>query len=136
MRDVESATRMLHAIKETGAKLCLDDFGTGHSSLACLHQFPIDVLKIDRSFIANVDRGRGFMALIHATAELAHNLGIRIVAEGIETAEQVAAVQSLDCEFGQGYIFSKPLMAEEVAGFSVPGGVEPPLEPVASAPTV
>lgn len=69
-------------------KLAIDDFGTGYSSLACLHQFPLDILKIDRSFVANIDRGRDFAAMVHAVAQLARNLNIQVVAEGIETAEQ------------------------------------------------
>ena len=119
MRDTDAATRMLHAIKNIGVKLDLDDFGTGYSSLACLHQFPIDVLKIDRSFVANIDRGRDFAALVNAVAQLARNLNIQVVAEGIETVEQALMLQSLDCEFGQGYLFSKPLPADRVAGFKV-----------------
>lgn len=125
MRNVESATRMLHAIKETGVKLCLDDFGTGYSSLSCLHLFPIDILKIDRSFVANIDRGRDFIALVHATVQLAHNLGIRVVAEGIETADQIAILQSIDCEFGQGFLFSRPMMPEQVEVFKVQSGPFP-----------
>ena len=124
-KDVETATRILNAIKATGVKLDMDDFGTGYSSMAFLHQFPIDVLKIDRSFIANIDRGRDFAALVHAVAQLAHNLNISVVAEGIETADQALILQSLECEFGQGYLFSKPIMGDDVPGFSVPPGVLP-----------
>ncbi len=117
MRDVELATRVLNAINEIGVKLDLDDFGTGYSSLSCLHQFPLDVLKIDRSFVANVERGRDFAALIDAVTSLARNLGISIVAEGIETPAQLAVLQTLDCQFGQGYLFAKPLTAAEAAQF-------------------
>jgi diguanylate cyclase (GGDEF)-like protein/PAS domain S-box-containing protein len=125
MRDPELATRVLRAIKEVGAKLDMDDFGTGHSSLACLHQFPIDVLKIDRSFVANIERGRDFAALVHAVTQLARNLGIVVVAEGIETMDQVAILQSLECDFGQGYVFSKPLLAAEVGDYVVRPGLTP-----------
>jgi EAL domain-containing protein (putative c-di-GMP-specific phosphodiesterase class I) len=125
MKDAAAAIKVLHEIKGIGVKLDMDDFGTGYSSLACLHQFPIDVLKIDRSFIANIDRGRDFAALVHAVAQLARNLNIRVVAEGIETADQALILQSLDCEFGQGYLFSKPLPAEEVAQFRIKPGVLP-----------
>ena len=96
----------------------MDDFGTGYSSLACLHQFPIDVIKIDRSFITNIERGRDFAALVHAVAQLARNLNIQVVAEGVETADQALILQTLDCEFGQGYFFGKPLPAELVAQFT------------------
>lgn len=127
MKDVATATQMLHAIKQLGVKLDMDDFGTGYSSLACLHQFPFDVLKIDRSFVANIDRGRDFAALVHAVTQLARNLNISVVAEGIETADQAVILQSLDCEFGQGYLFSKPLMADQVPHFVVQAGAFPGL---------
>ena len=119
MKDVAAATRILHEIHAVGVKLDMDDFGTGYSSLSCLHQFPIDVLKIDRSFVANIDRGRDFAALVHAVAQLARNLNISVVAEGIETPQQALMLQSLECEFGQGYLFSKPLMADQVPQFKV-----------------
>jgi diguanylate cyclase (GGDEF)-like protein len=125
MQNVEQATQILRTIKDIGVKLDLDDFGTGYSSLSCLHQFPLDVLKIDRSFVANIERGRDFAALIHAVASLARNLGISVIAEGIETAEQLAVLQTLECEFGQGYLFAKPMAAEEAAGFQLKPGVLP-----------
>ena len=125
MKDAATAIKMLHAIKALGVKLDMDDFGTGYSSLACLHDFPIDVLKIDRSFVMNIDRGRDFAALVHAVAQLARDLNIRVVAEGVETAEQALMLQSLECEFGQGYLFSKPLMAAQVAEFTVKPRVLP-----------
>ena len=125
MKDAGTAIKMLHAIKALGLKLDMDDFGTGYSSLACLHEFPLDVLKIDRSFVMNIDRGRDFAALVHAVAQLARNLNISVVAEGIETAEQALMLQSLECEFGQGYLFSKPLPADQVPQFRVKPGVLP-----------
>lgn len=117
MRDVESAKQVLRALKEIGLKLNMDDFGTGHSSLACLHQFPFDVLKIDRSFIVSVDRGRDLAALVHAVITLARNLNISVVAEGIETRDQLIMLQSLGCQFGQGFYFSKPLPADKATAF-------------------
>jgi diguanylate cyclase (GGDEF)-like protein/PAS domain S-box-containing protein len=120
MRDVQVGTRMLHSLREIGVKLDMDDFGIGHSSLACLHQFPIDVLKIDRSFVANINRGRDFAALVHAVAQLARNLNIQVVAEGVETLDQALVIQSLDCEFGQGYLFSPPMTGDAVPTFSCP----------------
>jgi len=131
MRDAELAQRVLKALKDVGVMLAMDDFGTGYSSLSCLHQFPFDVLKIDRSFIANLDRGRDMTALVHAVVALARNLNIRVVAEGIETAEQLMTLQSLGCQFGQGYFFSKPMMTADAAHFRVqtavlPGAVSSP----------
>jgi len=117
MEDIASGTRMLHAIGALGVRQSLDDFGTGHSSLAALHDFPVQVLKIDRAFIANIDRGRRFVALVHAAADLASNLGMQVVAEGVETPGQVAVLQSLGCEFGQGYLFARPLPVGEVVAF-------------------
>lgn len=123
MEDAQSMTRMLHDIKALGVKLAMDDFGTGYSSLSCLHHFPIDVLKIDRSFIANLDRGREYITLVHAVTQLAQNLDITIVAEGIETVNQVLVLQSLDCAYGQGYLFSRPITADQVTEFQVPAGL-------------
>jgi diguanylate cyclase (GGDEF)-like protein len=119
MTDAAAAIRTLQAIKEIGVKLDMDDFGTGYSSLACLHQFPIDVLKIDRSFVMNIERGRDYAALIHAVSQLARNLNIQVVAEGVETVDQALILQSLDCEYGQGYLFGKAMPAEEAARFKV-----------------
>jgi EAL domain-containing protein (putative c-di-GMP-specific phosphodiesterase class I) len=127
MKDTAAVIQVLRAIKEIGVKVDMDDFGTGYSSLACLHEFPIDVLKIDRSFIANIDRGRDFAALVQAMAQLARNLKIGVIAEGIETMEQAMMLQSLDCEFGQGFLFSKPLMADDVPAFKVHRGILPGL---------
>lgn len=117
MKDVASATKLLTEIREIGVVLCLDDFGTGYSSLACLHQFPIDILKIDKSFVANTSRSRDFVAVLDATILLANNLGMSVVAEGIETSDQVAVLQSMGCQYGQGYHFSKPLIAEKIPAF-------------------
>ncbi|MGE5608676.1 MAG: EAL domain-containing protein, partial [Bacillota bacterium] len=113
MRDMESASAILREIKQIGFKIDMDDFGTGYSSLACLHQFPIDMLKIDRSFVANLTRGRDFAALVNAISMLARNLGIAVIAEGVETADQVSLLQSLECQFVQGYFFGRPMTAEE-----------------------
>jgi PAS domain S-box-containing protein len=119
MRDAHGAARTLRAIKATGVRLAMDDFGTGHSSLACLHEFPFDVLKIDRSFVANLGRGRAFASLVQAITLLARNLGIKVVAEGVETADQVTLLQTLDCEFAQGYHFGRPMPAAEAGAFRV-----------------
>ncbi|MCC7145231.1 MAG: EAL domain-containing protein [Phycisphaeraceae bacterium] len=133
MRDVDLATRILRAVKEVGVKLDMDDFGTGYSSLACLHQFPIDVLKIDRSFVANIDRGKDFAALVHAVTQLAGNMGIPVVAEGIETADQVLILQSLECDFGQGYFFSSPLAAAQIPNLKISPGLLQGLAPKPAA---
>lgn len=125
MNDLTATIRMLTTIKEIGVKLDVDDFGTGYSSLACLRQFPVDVLKIDRSFVANLNRGQDFEALVQAVTQLARKLHITVVAEGIETLQQAVTLLSLECDLGQGYLFSKPLMADQIAGLGLFIGVLP-----------
>ncbi len=112
MDDTAAAQGLLGSIKQLGVKLSMDDFGTGYSSLSCLHRFPIDVLKIDRSFVSNTEGWRNAGAVIQAIVNFAHNLEMTVVAEGLETPEQVVFVQALDCDYGQGYLFSEPLTAD------------------------
>lgn len=100
---------LLMRLRMLGATIAMDDFGTGLSSLSALHTLPIDVLKIDRGFVKNLGHGTQFMALARSVMELATNLGMKTVAEGIETAEQLAALQALECNDGQGFYFAKPL---------------------------
>ena len=107
MQDRDSAVAMLNALKAEGIRLAMDDFGTGYSSLACLHEFPFDVLKIDRAFIANLDQGRAFIVLANSIVSLAENLGMQCVAEGIESLDQIAVLQAMGCSCGQGYYFGK-----------------------------
>jgi diguanylate cyclase (GGDEF)-like protein len=114
MQNPAVASATLADLRNLGVKIDMDNFGTGHSSLTCLQELPIDVLKIDRSFIANMERSRSFAALVHAVTTLGQNLGLVSVAEGIETPDQLAMLQSLDCDFGQGYVFAKPMPAEAV----------------------
>ena len=111
MDDRQGITPVLSEIRELGVQLAMDDFGTGHSSLSCLHRFPIDVLKIDREFIKNMEQRFEYTAVIQAIITLAHTLNISVVAEGLETADQVAQLQTLECNHAQGYYFSKPLNA-------------------------
>lgn len=123
MHDERVAVGVIRQLKELGVKIDMDDFGTGYSSLACLRQFPIDVLKIDRAFVAAVNEGRDLIALLHSVTQLARNLGIRVVAEGIEDETQLALLQSLGCDFGQGYYFSRPVPAQKIPGLSFRSGV-------------
>ncbi|MCA9000517.1 MAG: EAL domain-containing protein [Planctomycetes bacterium] len=105
----------MESIRAMGFPLAMDDFGTGHSSLGCLHSFPIDVLKIDRSFIKNLGESREFTAVVQAIVTLAHHLDLEVVAEGVETAGQLAQLEVLGCSYVQGYLFSKPLLPEDAA---------------------
>lgn len=108
---------VLQRLRDLGLPLCMDDFGTGHSSLSCLHQFPIDVLKIDRAFVSNLGTALDYSAIIQAVITLAHTLNMTVVAEGIETAGQLAQLQTLDCDHAQGYFFAKPMTDEAFEQF-------------------
>jgi EAL domain-containing protein (putative c-di-GMP-specific phosphodiesterase class I) len=103
------ALELLLAFKRHGIRLAMDDFGTGYSSLSCLQEYPFDVLKVDRALTENVGRGRGYSALLHAVMTLADNLGLDVVAEGIEQMEQLVLLQALGCQYGQGYLLAWPL---------------------------
>lgn len=117
MEDVESATTMLSKLHNLGIQLSIDDFGTGYSSLAYLSRFPIDTLKIDKSFVNNVDTDPEKMEIIRTIVMLAWNLGMDVVAEGVETTKQQVQLKALQCESGQGYFFSKPLNSEAITEF-------------------
>ena len=107
----------LHALRGLGVSIALDDFGTGYSSLATLHLLPIDVLKIDRSFVMQVESSAHHRVLIEAVILVARSLGMRTVAEGIETQGQAAAVALLDCDRGQGYLYARPMPLDETHGW-------------------
>lgn len=109
MENVPYLHTIFSELRELGVQVYLDDFGTGYSSLSYLHRFPIDALKIDRSFISRLALKNGSSEIVRATMTLAHSLGMPVVAEGIETAEQLALLQTMGCDYGQGYYFSKPL---------------------------
>ena len=112
MADPSGAVEMLQQIKSLGIRLAIDDFGTGYSSLSYLHRFPLDTLKIDRSFISGMgDEGEG-MEIARTILPMANNLRLDVVAEGVETVQQVAMLKKLECKYGQGFYFSRPLSAE------------------------
>ena len=117
MNDPEEAVRVLHQIRRMDIELHMDDFGTGYSSLSCLHRFPISGLKIDRSFVSNMVEREDYGLVIDAIISLSHKLGHRLVAEGVETAEQVVLLQTMGCQFAQGYYFSKPLAPAAAEAF-------------------
>ncbi|MEL7400219.1 MAG: EAL domain-containing protein, partial [Pseudomonadota bacterium] len=103
---------VLLQLKGLGLQLGIDDFGTGYSSLSYLHRFPIDTLKVDRSFVMDMESEGGTTELVKTIIALGHNLGMNVVAEGIETQSQSERLSALDCEYGQGYLFAKPLPAQ------------------------
>lgn len=112
--DAKAAIEAMQAIKDLGVKLAIDDFGTGFSSLSSLRQFPVDVLKLDKSICLGIHDSTDAAALVHALAILVANVGIKMIAEGIESAKQVTALQELGCQYGQGYYFSYPMTPEDV----------------------
>jgi diguanylate cyclase (GGDEF)-like protein/PAS domain S-box-containing protein len=114
MRNPKASLEALHGLRDLGVKLAMDDFGTGTSSLAFLSEYPFDTIKIDRSFLKHLTTSRDVLAVIHATVNLVGNLDMICVAEGVEEASQVAVLQSLGCHCGQGYLFSRPVTAEQL----------------------
>jgi len=119
MSDSIAAVRILNELRDVGVKLHLDDFGTGYSSLSSLHQFPLNGLKIDQSFIRNVSERRDYMAVVQAIINLAKHLDMKLIAEGIETADQISLLQSMDCDLAQGYFFNRPLDAHKAEALLV-----------------
>ncbi|MCZ6834718.1 MAG: EAL domain-containing protein [Planctomycetota bacterium] len=115
--DRSNVAPQLRRLRELGFPIVMDDFGTGVSSLSTLHEFPIDVLKIDQAFIRVLDRDRSLLAVVASITNLADNLGIQTVAEGIETADILGALQSIGCTWGQGYFFAKPMPPADVEAY-------------------
>lgn len=115
----ESAAKTLSQLKAMGIGLSLDDFGTGYSSLSYLHRFPVDTIKIDRSFVNRIDREEDGLEIVRTIVTLAQNLGLDAIAEGIETQQQLNLLQEVCCKCGQGYLFSKPLVSPDVETWMV-----------------
>ncbi len=114
MENIQIATDILLKIKERNIEICLDDFGTGYSSLSYLHGLPVNILKIDRSFVMGMQANNENSEIVRAIVSLAHILGMEIIAEGVETELELAQLRCLGCEQAQGYFFAKPLPKEEV----------------------
>jgi len=114
MGDAEKAGAALAQLKALGVRLSIDDFGTGYSSLSRLQRFPVDTLKIDRSFISQMDSDRESREMVRIIISLAHNFQLRVVAEGVETRPQADQLQQLGCDLAQGYLYSRPLAADAV----------------------
>jgi diguanylate cyclase (GGDEF)-like protein/PAS domain S-box-containing protein len=116
MQNVGSTTRMLGQLRALGVEISIDDFGTGYSSLSYLHRFPISALKVDRSFVSSMIDNQESLEIVRTIVALACNLKMDVVAEGVETLEQAEELRAMNCEFGQGYYFSKALNAENALG--------------------
>jgi diguanylate cyclase (GGDEF)-like protein/PAS domain S-box-containing protein len=114
MRDVQTSASILRELKEIGVRIAIDDFGTGYSSLNYLNQFPIDVLKIDQTFVRDITSGNGNDIIVNAVINMGISLKQKVVAEGIETKDQLAFLSEHDCHEGQGFLLSKPLSAIEL----------------------
>jgi len=113
MKDPDQAIEKLHELKLMGIKVAIDDFGTGYSSLNYLKRFPIDTLKIDKSFISDVCKDPHDTAIVRAIVTLGHALDLTVVAEGVETREQLEYLNELECDVVQGFLFSKSLSADD-----------------------
>jgi len=119
LENAEIVLTNMQALKNMGVKILLDDFGTGYSSLGYLHRFPIDVLKIDRSFISNVHEHNNHRAIIRTIVDLANNLQMATVGEGIENLADAQLLQQMDCQYGQGYYFAKPMSVQDTTDYII-----------------
>jgi EAL domain-containing protein (putative c-di-GMP-specific phosphodiesterase class I) len=115
MKQADSAASILRTLRESGVQVALDDFGTGYSSLSYLRKFPIDALKIDQSFVAQINAAGNAASLVIAVISMARSLNLRVVAEGVETLEQMTFLQAHECDEAQGYYFSRPVLPQQFA---------------------
>jgi diguanylate cyclase (GGDEF)-like protein len=120
MRDADSTAQQLRKLKALGVRIAIDDFGTGYSSLGYLSQFPVDVLKIDRTFVTGLSDSADSRALAHTLIQLGKTLGLQTLAEGIEEQAQLEVLRHEQCDLGQGYLFARPLIAEAIQGYLSP----------------
>ncbi len=125
VEETERAMRVLEQLKAMQVRIAIDDFGTGYSSLSYLRKFPVDMIKIDRSFVKEMDESATSEALVRTLIDLAHVLDLTTVAEGIEERSQADTLSNLQCNFGQGYLFSRPLPADQIEVLFAPVSVEP-----------
>ncbi|MDH5255343.1 MAG: EAL domain-containing protein, partial [Gammaproteobacteria bacterium] len=119
IRDVNLAREVMHRLRDSGVHFSIDDFGTGYSSLAQLRSLPLHELKIDKSFVLNITRSQEDVLIVRSTIELAHNMGLKVCAEGVESKAAVELLRSLDCDIGQGYCISRPVPAGAFAEWLV-----------------
>jgi EAL domain-containing protein (putative c-di-GMP-specific phosphodiesterase class I) len=133
VHDVDHVVAQLEALRALGVRIAIDDFGTGFSGLSYLRSLPADIIKIDRSFVSDLPAGRSASTLISSIVELAHTLGLEVVAEGVETEEQRRALEEMRCATAQGYFFARPATAADcTTRLAAPAAVPAP----ASAPAL
>ena len=125
MQQAASAAEALNTLKATGVRLAIDDFGTGYSSLSYLTQFPVDSLKLDRSFVHNIGASSDHAIVASAVIRMGKSLNHKVIGEGIETPAQLAFLQAHDCDEGQGFYFSQPVTASQCATLLETGIAEP-----------
>ena len=112
--DAEAASEILQQLRELGVRIAIDDFGTGYSSLSYLRRFPVDTLKVDRSFVGRLGQEAEDTAIVQAVITLAKTLGLEVVAEGVERLEQLAPLREMECDLVQGYYFARPISSESM----------------------
>jgi EAL domain-containing protein (putative c-di-GMP-specific phosphodiesterase class I) len=120
MQNVEHSVAMLNELKSLGVRLAIDDFGTGYSSLSYLRRFPVDILKIDKSFVDGLSHAGKEQEIAQSIIELGRSLDLELVAEGVERIEQLGWLRARNCDMVQGYFFSRPVPAEDITGFLRP----------------
>jgi EAL domain-containing protein (putative c-di-GMP-specific phosphodiesterase class I) len=129
--NIEAAVTLLTQLRNLGVQLSIDDFGTGYSSLSYLQRFPIDTLKIDRSFVTQMMENEENLAIVRTIVALAQNLGMDVVAEGVETEDQLRLLRKLECENGQGFLFSTPLGGGQLEQFIASCNLDKPSDQMA-----
>jgi EAL domain-containing protein (putative c-di-GMP-specific phosphodiesterase class I) len=129
MRDPEAMRGLLRQLRERGIRVAIDDFGTGYSSLSYLKLFAIDRIKIDRGFVTDIETDANDAAIVTATVGLAHSLGLTVVAEGVETDYQSSFLRSRGCDEAQGYLFARPMPAEQFRSFMREAKARPAVVP-------
>jgi len=120
MQNMDECIEVLTQLRTLGLKIAVDDFGTGYSSLAYLQRLPIDLIKIDRAFVTGIGSVAGDDAIVSSVMQIAKSLGLRVVAEGVETEPECASLIALGCEFIQGYLLARPMPASEIQAHLAP----------------